>query len=158
MKILKPIGLLITSSALWISSAAQSQEQLVSLVYEGGNKISINYSTTDSKKTTGVGFRLHFDSSKVGIKDITLALEESNLGVQLMADDEDVDGNPATDFYVNAAWVDLSGFWPESDSMPVNLYQLDYDALVSSAIDLFTVTSTSTAVGYEFNWGVELGK
>lgn len=136
------------------SGAALAQYQEVSVNYEqsGESKQAamIEYNVSGGELTTGIGFRLHFDSHLLEITEIVSYHDDSNLGIQIMEDVDDLDGNPATDYYINAAWVDLSGYWPDVAKLPTTLYRVEYDTLMPDSKDLFSVSVSETAVGFEF--------
>ena len=131
---------------------AQHQEITVTYEQADNSKQSavIAYDVSDGELTTGIGFRLHFDSNLLEITEIVSFRSDSNLGIQVMEDTEDLDDNPATDYYINAAWVDLAGYWPEGTALPAALYRVEYDTLLPQSKELFGVSVSETAVGFDF--------
>src|SRR5690606_17495183 len=108
------------------------------------------YDVSDGRLTTGLGFRLHFDSRSVEIIRIVSLHNDSNLGFQIRDDVEDLDDNPFTDQYINSAWVDLSGQWPADSVLPTTLYRVEYRQLQPLNEPSFSVSLIETAVGFDF--------
>jgi len=139
------------------TGTANAQEQEITMVYEaalttaGSRGVGLYYNSTNGDLTTGIGFRVHFNSSLVEIVDIKNHHENSNLGLQIMQDSDDLDDDPSTDAYINAAWVDLLGNWPDVESLPAVLYSLEYRATRAAGDDdLFKITPIATAAGFDF--------
>jgi hypothetical protein len=147
----------IASLAMVASAAAAAQQQQISVVYESGSGASrsavLMYDVSDAALTTGLGFRLHFNSALIEILRIELLIEDSTLGVQILEDMEDLDEDPGTDRYINAAWVDLSGYWPDEKSLPAALYRVVYDTSLGNNTGVFNASASATAAGY--SWAFE---
>jgi hypothetical protein len=60
---------------------------------------------------TGLGLRVHYDSSKLSFDQVSETLAFGRLFnpalVAPEADDSDFDGDPATDRFISLAWVDF---------------------------------------------------
>ena len=111
--------------------------------------LTISYQATSAAKTTGLGLRLHFDSSKLQIGGVTLNLNEAAQAVQVVDDSSDFDGDSSTDKIILTSWGDTTGDgWPQSASQPTVLYAVPFTAL--SGFDGTTIkfTASSTAAGY----------
>lgn len=150
---IKFTGVFLTLGML-LSGFVLAQEQKISLLEEstpnGEREAIVYYQVSDDELTTGIGFRVHFSSGKVNVLEVESYLELSNVGIDIMADTQDLDKDPNTDFYINAAWVDLNGEWPWATTMPVKLYSFKFDAIAAVASDLFTISQSSTPVGFDF--------
>lgn len=120
--------------------------------------VDIGYSTTDEKnQLPGLGFRIHFDSSFLSIND-TLVHIQQDLIVDAegpFPDEENYDGNSATDQFITMAWASVGGDWPNTE-LPAKLLSVVFN--VSDAIDTDTITSTSLSFsgisvssGYDFD-------
>jgi beta-glucanase (GH16 family) len=118
-------------------------------------EIAYNVSTNDNA-LTGLGLRVHYDSSVlefIGINNL-LATDNFINSNASEADNEDFDGNPETDRFVLFAWASLFGSWPGTE-LPVNLLtinftvnsSLDADAVQFTSIDF---SSNSNATSYNF--------
>lgn len=135
------------------SSAQQLQEIILSYESSGdSHALVVKYNVSNESLTSGLGFRLHFNSNLVEVHEYLLFQSDSNLGFQLMKDTDDLDDDPTTDYFINAAWVDLSGYWPEVTHFPTELFTLHYDTILPGNRDLFSLSSTATASGFEFAW------
>ena len=112
--------------------------------------IVIRYNADDTT-TTGLGLRIHFDSSVLSASDVT-ALVGTDLLVNgaVESDDGDLDGDASTDQIISFGWASLFGNWP--GSAPADLASITFDvaegATGSSAINF---TSSSNAAGFAFD-------
>ena len=141
---------------LWFCSLNLfSQEQIITNELSLGElragqslQLSIVYDTTNSEKTAGLGLRLHFDSSKIELGDLTERLTESVLPFQIKDDTTNLDNNSDTDKYFLTAWADTSGQgWPYNSDLPITLYSLPVTAKENFNSMTFQFTGY-TAVGY----------
>jgi hypothetical protein len=141
-------------AGMCFSGAALSQQQEVSLqeqdAADGNRQAALLYYVSNNEPTTGIGFRVHFASSKVNVLEIESHLELSNVGIQIMSDTHDLDNDASTDFYINAAWVDLNGEWPATETLPVRLYSFTFDSVSADIFELFNISQSSSPVGFEF--------
>jgi hypothetical protein len=113
--------------------------------------VVITYSANDNT-LTGLGVRIHFDSSKLTLTDISDilggSLSDPTIG-SVASDDSNHDGNASTDKYLTLAYADpFSGNWP-NQGLPLDLITLTYD-LVEGATGNAAIgfSATSTASGY----------
>jgi hypothetical protein len=98
-----------------------SQEQLVSgsfsvseLRENRSTDLTITYSATNSAKTSGLGLRLHCDSSALEMGPYRDRLQENSQPFQIQNDVLDFDDNPSTDKFFLTSWADTSGDgWPD---------------------------------------------
>ena len=114
--------------------------------------IKVSYNGDDAT-TTGLGLRIHFDSSSLTLSDVSGLLTTDIITMpttSTSADTDDFDGDAVTDSYIVANWASLFGSWP--NSVPADLMTLTFDiaddASGSSAINL---TSSSNAAGFAFD-------
>ena len=141
-------------------SSAQNQEvypdPLVAEVAAGGTvSLDVMYDVSDADAAlTGIGVRVHFDSSKLTFDQVheTLAfgrLFDPTLVVS-EADSSDFDGDASTDQFVSLAWVDFGGSWP--GSLPQKLAAVDFVAAGDFAGSTTVRFSASDlAAGYGFS-------
>jgi hypothetical protein len=116
--------------------------------------VVITYSADDST-LTGLGVKVHFDSSKLSLAEITDLLTTGKVTtptIDSVADDaNDDDGNASTDKVLTMAWSNpFGGNWP--GSVPTDLITLTYD-IVEGATGNAAIgfSATSTASGYTFD-------
>jgi len=113
---------------------------------------TIRYSTANpcSDKLTGLGLRIHWDSSRLAFLGVRGVLAPA-LAAQgpVEADSLDADGDPNTDKLVQVAWPDVDALWQGGGCVGVALYTADFQVLVGlSATTHVRFTASSTAAGY----------
>jgi hypothetical protein len=118
-------------------------------------QISVMYEASDKGLATGVGVRVHFDSSQVSIDSISETLRLGKVGVQVKSDSEDYDDDPLTDQYINAAWASVDGGWPGSLAQPAPLLQILATTSDEFSGTQMNITIASTDVNY-FSSGASL--
>ena len=115
--------------------------------------ISVGYDVSDNDPTlTGLGLRVHFNSSILTFVDATDVLTQDNISSPAVAvpDIEDYDNDPSTDMYVDASWASLFGSWP--GTLPASLMTLNFNVAesVTDATTRIDFSSTSNTAGYTF--------
>ena len=111
--------------------------------------LTVTYQATGNAKLTGLGLRLHFNSSVIEMGDYTDRLRESAQPFQIKNDTQDYAGDPATDKYFLTPWADTSGDgWPYDAEQPATLYTVPLTALTGFDGSILKFTASSTAVGY----------
>lgn len=111
--------------------------------------LTVSYQATGYARTTGLGLRLHFDSSVIEMGDYSDRLRESAQPFQIKNDTQDYDGDPNTDKYFLTPWADTSGDgWPYDAEQPAILYKVPLTALSGFNGTTLKFTASSTAVGY----------
>jgi hypothetical protein len=130
---------------VYVSESTKSEDGTQAII-----KVSYN---GDDATTTGLGLRIHFDSSSLTLSDVSGLLTTDMITMpttSTSADTDDFDGDAVTDSYIVANWASLFGSWP--NSVPADLMTLTFDiaddASGSSAINL---TSSSNAAGFAFD-------
>ncbi len=148
-----PIHLLqkvISRLFLWLNSP-------VGLV-GGSVQIDIGYNTSNQDSTTtGLGFRLHYNSNLIDVSEVNYTLPKDLL-VDLTGpfqDSENHDNDVSTDQYYSVGWASLYGDWP-NESLPSKVLSLQFD--INHLIDINQMNSTpinfsATAIasGYQFS-------
>jgi hypothetical protein len=105
--------------------------------------LEISYDTTDANNgLSGIGFRIHYDSSLLTFSHSQNAL---NFGLIVDAvgpytDDYDLDNNPNTDNYISFSWTVLLNNWP-STSLPIVITQVVFT--VNDLTNLSAISSTN---------------
>jgi hypothetical protein len=128
---------------VYVSSSTKSED--------GTQETVIVSYNADDTTTTGLGLRIHFDSSVLSASDITTLMTNDLLvNAVVESDDSDLDGDASTDTYVQFGWASLFGQWP--NAAPADLASITFDiaegATGSSAIN-FSISSN--AAGFAFD-------
>ena len=152
VSILRPFVLWI---GLLMSGFVLSKSQIVSFSIDNTHyypaeslEISVVYESSDRGLATGMGIRVHFDSSQISIDSIAKSLRPGKIGIQIKQDSADYDNDPATDYYVNAGWADVNGAWPESVGQPAELLHLKATTAADFSGTQLNITIASTDVNY----------
>jgi acyl-coenzyme A thioesterase PaaI-like protein len=135
--------LLPASQHVYVSSSTKSEDGTQETVV-------VSYNADDTT-TTGLGLRIHFDSSALSASDIaTLMTNDLLVNALVGSDDSDLDGDASTDQYISFGWASLFGQWP--NAAPADLASITFDiaegATGSSAINF---TASSNAAGFTFD-------
>ena len=145
----------LSCSGLW------AQQQTVaptptSQTTDPGTAVSFNaiYDTSNGDATvTGLGLRMHFDSSALTFNSLTAVLGTSLVAQQApQADGTDFDEDASTDQFVLISWADIAGMWPGAGTLPATLFTANFttDAGFSSATKV-NFTASSMAAGFTFS-------
>ena len=135
-----------------LASATQHVYVSSSEMSEDGTQqtVKINY-MADDPTTTGLGLRVHFDSSKLSLVDITDILSTDLFvtpSVDEIESDTDaaggLDGDSATDSFVNIGWASLFGAWPNAESAELATLVFDI-AEGASGLSAINFTASSNA-------------
>ena len=120
--------------------------------------LDISYDVTSNQnQLTGLGLRLHYDSSKLQFAGVENVLTTDNIinGNLTEPDNENFDSNTSTDSFVSLAWASLFGNWPNVE-LPTALFSITFT--VSNDIAVNSIESTtigfsksSNAQGYGFS-------
>jgi hypothetical protein len=113
--------------------------------------LNIQYQSSNAT-TTGIGFRLHYNSSSIKVTSINQyangALVMTN-PESAQVDTNNKDNNDATDAYLTFAWFEMNGQWPQSTQ--VNLATIEFERL-NNGINNYSIdySVTSNSAGYQF--------
>lgn len=81
---------------------------------------------------TGLGLRLHFNSSELQFSQVSNIYSPFSIGVTPVQNDiNNDDGDATTDKVINAGWLDINAQWPGTSNLPVNLYRARFTPLVN---------------------------
>jgi beta-glucanase (GH16 family) len=108
-----------------------------------GFTLDVSYDVTSNDNTlTGIGLRVHYDSSKISFVRVSNYIVQDNIikGDVSQPDTEDFDNNPSTDRYVIFAWVSVTTEFPNV-TLPANLLSLDF--VVESNVALQNIEYTT---------------
>ena len=113
--------------------------------------LNVQYQSSNAA-TTGIGFRLHYNSSSMKVASINQYADGALVMTRPEAAQNDTnnkDDNDATDAYLTFAWFEMNGQWPQATQ--VNLATIEFERLNNGtnnySID-YSVTSNSA--GYQF--------
>jgi beta-glucanase (GH16 family) len=127
--------------------AANSQQVTLDIGYDV---------STGNNSLTGLGLRIHYDSSVLEFIEVVNLLTTDNIinGSLSEPDSEDYDGNPSTDRFVPVAWASIFGDWP-SEALPTNLLSLKFMVSENAATQYTEYSTigfskTSNAQGFGF--------
>jgi hypothetical protein len=153
------LKLFLFSILISISCVVLAQSQTVSsnlsldYLYDGKTTdLTVSYRATDSFSdsvlVTGLGLRLHFDSSALQVGDVKNLFLDGAQGSGLNDDTSNVDNDTSTDKYFLTSWADFGGDWPDGENQPIVLYTLPFTALSGFNGSTLKFTASSTAAGY----------
>jgi len=152
VSILRPfvlwIGLLMSGFVLGKSQIVSFSIDTTHYYPSESFEFAVVYESSDRGLATGMGIRVHFDSSQISIDSIAKALREGKVGIQVRQDSADYDNDPATDYYINAGWADINGAWPESVGQPAELLHLKATTAADFSGTQMNITIASTDVNY----------
>ena len=147
------------------TEALQSNYQIVyddCIVWNGNTGTAVVRYLSDSPTTTGLGVRVHFDSTSMQLTDVYAVLtsdliienpENDDVSIDSLIDsdnDDDHDGNIVTDSFVLFAWASLAGNWPGMEN--ADLVTLTFEKVDNGNENYFlNYTSSDNAEGYQFN-------
>ena len=113
------------------------------------------YSTSDNNDTlSGLGLRLHFDSTKLAFNSLSQLLATSLFSQSQAPQDDagDLDNDPATNKLIFVIWADFATNWPGPGSLPATLFAANFTAAADfSQPTAVNFTAIETAAGYSFN-------
>jgi hypothetical protein len=142
------IGLLMSGFVLGKSQIVSFSIDTTHYYPSESFEIAVVYESSDRGLATGMGIRVHFDSSQISIDSIAKSLRSGQVGIQIKQDSADYDNDSATDYYVNAGWADVNGAWPESVGQPAELLHLKATSAADFSGTQLNLTIASTDVNY----------
>ena len=152
-RILLPLG----AGLLALAGSATAQVQqlrvepiVVSAAPGESLEFDLRYATDPAQpELTGLGLRLHWDSSQVADASFSPAVGQALLGLSAAEPDAlDFDANPETDRFVVIAWADPQAGWPGVDQGILGTMSLTL-ASGFSGITTLGLSSTSTPAGHD---------
>jgi hypothetical protein len=113
--------------------------------------LNVQYQSSNAA-TTGIGFRLHYNSSSMKVASINQYSEGALVMTRPEAAQNDTnnkDNNDATDAYLTFAWFDMNGQWPMATQ--VNLATIEFERLNNGSNNYsIDYSVTSNSAGYQF--------
>ena len=151
------VGLVLLAGRAGLSSA-EEQSALFSPIASGvvgGQIVSVDvrYSTsTGAAGLSGIGLRLHWDSSALDLIGVRDVLEFGKIASDAVCRDDsatDYDADPATDCFVQIAWAHLDRAWPGTD--PALLLSADFASrLADGETTSVRLSASSVTPGFDF--------
>ena len=113
--------------------------------------LNVQYQSSNAA-TTGIGFRLHYNSSSMKVASINQYSEGALVMTRPEAAQNDTnnkDNNDATDAYLTFAWFEMNGQWPQATQ--VNLATIEFERLNNGSNNYsIDYSVTSNSAGYQF--------
>ena len=138
------------TGALSVSEISGGQSTTLTATYKATG-VDADGNPVDDALVTGLGLRLHYDSSLLQIGEVVDLLREGKQGDQVKSDTEDFDNDTSTDKFFLATWADTSAEWPYGEVQPVTLYSVPFTALSGFQTTTLKFTQSSGAAGYSFD-------
>ena len=156
--------LFLVSLLTCVTIVAQTQQRVTtnfssSKIFVGQTSyLTATYQASGNAKLSGLGLRLHYDSSVLEMGAYSERLRERAQPFQFKDDTQDFDNDASTDKYYLTSWADTSGDgWPYDAAQPTMLYKVPLTALTGFDGSKINLTASSTAFGYTFSANSNLG-
>jgi hypothetical protein len=107
--------------------------------------LNIEYQSSHAE-TTGIGFRVHYDSSSIKPINITQYPVDAIVTTTpntIMADTENRDNNPSTDSFLPFAWASIYGQWPQTNEL--NVASIEFEKVSGGSND-YTINYSAVSV------------
>ena len=116
--------------------------------------LTLNYTVSNADANlTGLGLRLHWDSSRLSFTGLGQVLAQDLVAADTACRDDSVtnyDQDPATNCYVLVAWASLPGTWP--GVLPSQLLRASFTNLMGlGAESAVKLSASAQAAGYGFS-------
>lgn len=113
--------------------------------------IGLDYTTANpcDATLTGLGLRMHWDSSKLAFEGLSGLLQTGLIGQgEPVKDEEDADDDPTTDRFILVAWADIDAAWPGGICAGVRLFSAGFRT-AANFVGQTTIgfSASSTAAG-----------
>ena len=113
--------------------------------------LNVQYQSSNAA-TTGIGFRLHYNSSSMKVASINQYADGALVMTRPEAAQNDTnnkDNNDATDAHLTFAWFEMNGQWPMATQ--VNLATIEFERLNNGSNNYsIDYSVTSNSAGYQF--------
>jgi hypothetical protein len=108
---------------------------------------------SDNSELTGLGLRVHFDSSALSFDKLSYYFPTEFIGSGGPDNDvDDLDNDATTDKYITAAWASLLGNWPGEDTTnqatnyaEISLININFEIVDSNVIN-HDINYTTTSI------------
>ena len=121
------------------------------VVLVDGNSVVVTVQYSGGESTTGLGLRMHYDSSALTLTGTSDVFTNSPIDADgtPATDSTDLDGNASTDTYIDFAWASLFGGWPGPGTQ--DLFTASFDVADGFDGTWLTFSASSVAAGYELD-------
>ena len=112
--------------------------------------VAVEYNADDAD-LTGLGLRIHFDSSELSLSDISDVLSQDHVFTddEVQSDTDDLDGNASTNSFVHVAWASVDGDW--TGEVPADLLTVNFTvADTATGSTSIGFSASDNAMGYDF--------
>lgn len=118
--------------------------------------IHLSYNVIEGDvKTTGIGIRIHYNSSAISELKFKDIYGESIAGIDYTARDDvtDLDNDPLTDKFIAVAWAGVAGDWPMFLKVPAVLGTIAITVRTQDDVKntKLNITASGTATSYKFH-------
>lgn len=115
--------------------------------------VAVSYFTANpgDETLTGLGLRVHFDSTKLSFGSLAIVEDRDLLSQDgaPQADAGNFDDDASTDRFYNVAWTDLGGNWPGVSRTPDLLYRVTFTTASNfTGTTTIRFSASGTAAGY----------
>lgn len=118
--------------------------------YGNTGTLAVEYESSHAQ-TTGIGFRVHYDSSSIRPVNITQFPVDAIVTTSpegAMVDSSDRDMNPSTDAFLTFAWASIYGQWPQTNQL--TLASIDFEKVNGGSTNYTATYSViSVPAGFE---------
>jgi hypothetical protein len=134
-----------------LSAATQHVYVSSSTKSENGSQETVVVTYNADAGNTGLGLRIHFDSSAVSVASLDNVLAGTVFANSTpTADTDDKDNDASTDSFIDVAWASLFGGWP--GATPANLATVTFDiAEGATGSSVINFSASSSAAGFTFD-------
>ena len=114
--------------------------------------LNVQYQSSNAE-TTGIGFRLHYNSSSIKVTSINQYTDGALVMTSPESSQNDTnrnyDNNDSTDAYLTFAWFEMNSQWPMATQ--VNLATIEFERVNNGTNDYsIDYSVTSNSAGYQF--------
>ena len=139
-----------------VSGRLDISAEFAGLIYSADTDIdfSVLYANDPvDKSTTGLGLRVHFDSSSVSFSSFENLFQTSlqPFGQVVENDTQDFDQDASTDKFIAFNWADFSQAWPGDVAFPLTLVDMAFDGVAGGGDTRINFSASSVPVDLEFS-------
>jgi hypothetical protein len=137
---------------------AENQNAKFQRIYDNGiawygntGSLVVEYQASNPQ-TTGIGFRVHYDSSSMRVTNVSqypVDAITATSAASSQSDTRNYDENEATDNFLTFAWASIYGQWPQTNQ--VSLATIEFERVNGGSSNYnIAYSAISTSAGYQF--------